>query len=100
MNTAKQTPTNKEARPVEGLDQNALLRKNEWESLDEAVVRVMRQRLNGIMDLMNAGLVRSEPNLGVLESQYEEMSDMTAAEQNRTGLGSRRAKKILRRLIS
>lgn len=90
---AKQTSTkdwyglisNREARPHEGLDQNALLRKNEWESLDEAVVRVMRQELVGIMDLMNAGLVRSEPNLGVLESQYEEMSDMTAAEQNWSG---------------
>jgi uncharacterized linocin/CFP29 family protein len=93
MRTAEQTPqkdwygllTNKEVRPVQGLEQNALLRKNEWESLDEAVVEVMRQRLNGVMDLMNAGLVRNEPNLGVLESQYEEMSDMTAATQNWSG---------------
>lgn len=65
---------------------NALLRKDEWKSLDERLVQVARQRLTGIADLRNAGLVQNLGGLGTLLSEYERMSDMNAAEVNMSGV--------------
>ncbi len=71
-----------------GLDVNAalrtndLLRKQEWEQLDEALVRVARARLNGIADLRNAGLTRTLRGLGVLIDQFEQVSEFDAATQS------------------
>lgn len=71
---------------VNALRTNDTLRKDEWERLDEAVVRVARQRLNGIADLRSAGLVVPLGGLGVLISQYEQMSDMDAAQRSMAGV--------------
>ncbi len=71
-----------------GLDVNAalrtndLLRKDEWEQLDESLVRVARARLNGIADLRNAGLTRTLRGLGVLIDQFERVSEFDAATQS------------------
>ncbi len=71
-----------------GLDVNAalrtndLLRKQEWEQLDEALVRVARARLNGIADLRSAGLTRTLRGLGVLIDQFEQVSEFDAATQS------------------
>lgn len=67
-----------------GMRVNSLLRKDEWESLDAAVVEAARDRLIGIADLRAAGLVKRE-GFGVLESQYNQVSEMTAASVNMSG---------------
>lgn len=66
-------------RPVIGVHQNALLRKDEWEELDDAVVDVARVALNGIADLVNNGLVRPLGGLGTTISTYEQLGDMDDA---------------------
>lgn len=70
------------ANGASALRTNDLLRKEEWERLDEALVRVARARLNGIQDLRSAGLVRNLGSLGVLIDQYEKVSEFTAAHQD------------------
>ena len=64
------------------LRSNQLLRKEEWERLDTALVRVAQERINGIADLRAAGLVRNLGSLGVLIDQFEQVSEFTAAEQD------------------
>lgn len=61
---------------------NDLLRKEEWERLDEALVRVGRTLLNGIADLRTAGLTRGPLGLGVLIDQFEQVNEFTAAQQD------------------
>ncbi len=61
---------------------NDLLRKDEWEQLDEALVRVARARLNGIEDLRAAGLTRTLRGIGVLIDQFEQVSEFDAATQS------------------
>jgi uncharacterized linocin/CFP29 family protein len=65
---------------VNSLRTNATLRKEEWLELDTTVVDIARQRLNGIADLQNAGLVRQLGGLGTTETQYETISDMSDAD--------------------
>ena len=64
---------------------NAILRKDEWLALDDAVVKVGRVQLNGIEDLRMYGLTRNLGSLGVLYDQYEQQSDISGAEQSMTG---------------
>ena len=59
-----------------------LLRKEEFERLDTALVRVAQERLNGIADLRTAGLIRNLGSLGVLIDQFEQVSEFTAASQD------------------
>ncbi len=61
---------------------NDLLRKEEFERLDTALVRIAEERLNGIADLRSRGLVRNLGSLGVLIDQFEQVSDFTAARQD------------------
>lgn len=65
---------------VNALRTNAVLRKDEWQLLDTAVVDVARQRLIGIADLQEAGLVQQLGGLGTTISQYETQSDMSTAD--------------------
>lgn len=59
---------------------NDLLRKEEWQQLDETLVGVARQRLIGISDLVSRGLSFNLGGLGVVLSQYEQLGDMSAAQ--------------------
>jgi uncharacterized linocin/CFP29 family protein len=59
---------------------NALLRQYEWETIDAAVLDVMRQPIVGIADLIAAGLTRPLGGLGTLTSTYEQLKDMDDAE--------------------
>lgn len=68
-------------RPVH----NALLRKDEWEQLDEALVTVGQDRIPGVNDLFNAGLTHNLRDLGVTISQYESVSKMDAAQESMSG---------------
>jgi uncharacterized linocin/CFP29 family protein len=73
-------------RPTIGVHQNALLRKNEWEEIDAAVVDVARTSLNGIADLVAYGLVRPLGGLGTIMSTYEQLGDMSAANISMEGV--------------
>lgn len=65
---------------------NDLLRKDEWEALDDAVVEVAKRQLGGIEDLQAAGLTRNLGSLGVLLDEYEAVSYIDEAEQNMSGV--------------
>ena len=67
-------------RPIAGIHHNALLRKDEWLEIDQAVLDTVKTALVGIDDLINAGLVRRLGGLGTLLSAYEQLGDMTAAD--------------------
>lgn len=60
--------------------QNALLRKYEWETIDAAVLDVMRQPLIGIQDLISRGLTRPLGGIGTSIATYEQLSDMSPAD--------------------
>ena len=65
---------------------NDVLRKEEWQQLDEALVGVARQRLIGIGDLKSRGLVENLGGLGTIISQYEQLGDMSAANVDYAGV--------------
>lgn len=65
----------------------ALLRKDEWILLDEAIIRVYKQRLRGWKDLMVNGLRYGIPN-GMAKTvlQYQNVSDISPATISMDGL--------------
>lgn len=66
---------------------NATLRYDEWKLYDEAVIKVARARMQGIMDLESRGLVYNIGNgLATTVMQYEDMSDITGAQMSMDGL--------------
>jgi uncharacterized linocin/CFP29 family protein len=67
---------------INALRTNTLLRKDEWELLDNRVIEIAANTLNGIADLRAMGLTVPLGGLGVLVSQYETVSDMTDASVN------------------
>jgi len=72
---------------VSALRTNALLRKDEWKHYDMAIVKVALERLNGIADLESRGLVYTLANgLGKTVLEYEDMSDVEAADMDMTGV--------------
>lgn len=70
-----------------GIVVNSLLRKDEWEELDRAVVESAKYPLRLVNDLRGRGLVQRLGGLGSMVSQYNKGSAMTAAELNMTGRG-------------
>ena len=58
---------------------NATLRHEEWERYSDRLVQVARDRLNGVMDLRNLGLVEDLGGIGTTLSFYERSGDFTAA---------------------
>ncbi len=65
---------------------NDILRKEEWQQLDETLVGVARQRLIGISDLVTRGLSFNLGGLGVTLSQYEQLGDMSNANVDFSGV--------------
>lgn len=61
---------------------NTLLHKDEWELLDARVVQIAADVMSAIADLRALGLTTNLGGLGVLVSQYEQVSDMTDAAVN------------------
>ncbi len=68
-----------------GLQVNSLLRRDEWQELDNAVVQAARQRLNGVADLQRLGLIRQLGGIGTLVSQWNQASEVGSAAVNMTG---------------
>ncbi len=72
---------------INQLRTNDTLRKDEWLEIDRAVIEIARDRLTGVTDLVNAGLTINLVNgLGTTVFQWEDMSDMTAADINMEGI--------------
>ncbi len=72
---------------VSALRTNDVLRKEEWNLLDAAIIEVARERLIGVADLLNAGLRFDIPNgLGTTRLEWERVSDMSPAEVNMSGV--------------
>lgn len=61
------------------LTDNATLRKDEWEQLDQAIVREARTRLVGVSYLIGKGLVYSLNGMSKTVLEHETLNDMTAA---------------------
>ena len=62
------------------VNSGATLRKNEWQRIDEMVVKAARPRLKLINNMRAAGLTYSMPNaFGSSVLQYERQSDISAA---------------------
>ncbi len=86
-------------RRTDGLVINSLLRKDEWEELDRAVVLAVSAELNGIQDLRDAGLVQRLGGIGTQLSQLNVASEKFEATVSMSGrrAGARdRVDKILR----
>jgi len=65
----------------------ATLRKNEWQKVDEQVVKAARTRMRLVNDFRQAGLVVNLPNAwGTSVFQYERQSDISAARISMDGL--------------
>lgn len=62
-----------------GLEINSVLRRDEWETLDRAVVQASVQPLRLTRILRDRGLVRPLGSLGTLITQYNRVSEMTEA---------------------
>lgn len=74
-----------EMRPVVGMHHNALLRRDEWLEIDQAVLDTMKTGLVGINDLINADLVRRLGGLGTMLSGYEKINELTQANVSMDG---------------
>lgn len=59
---------------------NAALRRDEWKLLDEAVLKVSRERLGGVDDLISRGLTYNMTNaMGRTVFEYHDMNDPGSA---------------------
>lgn len=68
-----------------GLHVNSLLRKQEWEELDAAVVRAARFPLRAVEDVRSRGLVQPLGGIGTTVSQWNVSSEMTRAAISMSG---------------
>lgn len=85
---------------INALRTNTTLRKDEWEQLDTAIVDIARKRLVAVGDLESRGLVHNLRNIGVTISQYEQQSDMTAADVDMDGQTAGEEDRVTFTLIS
>lgn len=63
----------------------SMLRIDDWRDIDRTVIEVTKQRLVGFADLMAKGLTYNLGSIGVTTSEWDKMSDMTAADINMSG---------------
>lgn len=72
---------------INALRTNDTLRKDEWKLYDKAIVGIAKARLNGVADLMAAGLSFKLPNaLGTTRLEWETDTDMTPAQIGMSGI--------------
>lgn len=65
---------------------NATLPHDAWKQIDDTVIEVAKQRLNGIADLRSHGLTRKLDGLGVMYDYWQTMSQGGDAEQSMSGI--------------
>ena len=76
-------PTSYQIRPVA----NATLRRDEWKSLDEAIVKIAETRLSGIADLISHGLTYELGNaMGTTVLEWHDVSDALEADLTMDGV--------------
>lgn len=63
-----------------------ILQKDEWKAFDDMVIDVARSRLVAVEDLRGRGLVRDLGGLGVTIDEWQDMSDMSAANVDMSGV--------------
>lgn len=71
-----------------GLVVNSALRNDEWAELDQAIASAAVAPLNMTQRMMTAGLTRPLGGLGTLIAQYNQISEMTAANVSLSGNAS------------
>jgi hypothetical protein len=65
----------------------ATLRRDEWKSLDEAVLKISETRLNGVQDLISKGLVYNLGNgMGTTVFEWHDVSDALDADLTMDGV--------------
>lgn len=64
---------------------NTLLREEEWEQIDEAVIPAAQERLVIVDDLEARGLIHPLRNIGVMTTEFLKVGDMSAASQSMSG---------------
>jgi hypothetical protein len=70
-----------------GLQTNGTLRRDEWKQLDEALLEISRQRLGGVQDLVDNGLVFTLGNaMGTTVLEYHDVSDAMEADLTMDGV--------------
>lgn len=86
---------------VNALRTNGTLRKDEWIAYDTAVVEVARKRLGAVGDLLSAGLRMDLPNaLGTTRLEWENISDMDAAQITMSGISESQNDRVVYELQS
>lgn len=66
---------------------NAILRKDEWKTIDDGVMQVQRERLIGVNDLVNAGLTYNLSNpMASTVLEFEKMDDPGEAQMDMDGI--------------
>ena len=83
---AEDTGTNNSVVRQLGNTTSTTLRHEEHILYDDALLKIVRQRLNGIEDLRAMGLTKKIGNLGITLSKYERLGDMTAATVSMDGV--------------
>lgn len=68
-----------------GILVNSQLRKDEWQLLDSAIQQSALIRLNAVADLKDTGLVVPIGSFGTLTTQWNQQSELTAADISMTG---------------
>ena len=69
------------------LQTNAVLRRDEWKQLDDAILQISRQRLGGVQDLIDNGLVFNLGNaMGTTVLEYHDLSDSMTANLSMDGV--------------
>lgn len=92
---------NDELKTVCVQNATATLRKDDWISLDNAIVKAAKPRLKLVGDLRGKGLTYSIPNgMGTTVLQTETLSDITDAETNMDGVSRSQSDRPLVELTS
>jgi uncharacterized linocin/CFP29 family protein len=73
---------------------NATLRKDEWKQYDTAVLKIATERLVGVKYLMSKGLTYRTNGLGKTVLEYEDASDMEAAQVSMDGVTRGRSDRV------
>lgn len=72
---------------INALRTNAVLRKDEWSQIDNALIEIGRQRLPLVSELVSRGLTYNIPNgLGTTILEWEDVSDMDPANVSMSGV--------------
>jgi len=74
-------------KTVPAMNANATLRRDEWKTLDEAVLKIAEQRLGGIEDLRSAGLTYNLGNaMGTTVLEWHDVGDAMEADTTMDGV--------------